>query len=130
MSAPTREERRAHRIAGLHATDQQFAAARPSEAIAAAINQPGLRLPQLVEMVMEGYAERPALAQRAVQLVTDQGSGRVSVQVLPRFETVTYRELGGKQLPGHIRFQALYRLFGSYRISHSVPLSGPTRGFR
>ena len=33
MSVDTREERLARRIADLYATDQQFAAARPSEAI-------------------------------------------------------------------------------------------------
>ena len=33
----------------------------PDEAITAAIDQPGLRLPQIVRTVMEGYADRPAL---------------------------------------------------------------------
>ena len=68
MSTDTREERLARRIADLYATDQQFADARPSEAITAAIDQTGLRLPQLVRTVMEGYADRPALAQRAVRV--------------------------------------------------------------
>jgi fatty acid CoA ligase FadD9 len=88
----TRAERLARRIADLYATDQQFAGARSSEAITAAIGQPGLRLPQLVQTVMEGYAERAALAQRAVQFVTDPATDRTSLQLLPRFETVTYRE--------------------------------------
>ena len=68
MSTDTREERLARRIADLYATDRQFADARPSEAITAAIDQPGLRLPQIVRTVMEGYADRPALAQRAVRV--------------------------------------------------------------
>src|ERR1700694_5183308 len=63
MSTDTREERLARRIADLYANDQQFADARPSEEIATAIDQPGLRLPQIVRTVMEGYADRPALAQ-------------------------------------------------------------------
>ena len=93
MSVDTREERLARRIADLYATDQQFADARPSEAITAAIDQPGLRLPQLVRTVMEGYADRPALGQRAVRFVNDPQTGRTSVELLPRFETISYREL-------------------------------------
>ena len=93
MSVDTREERLARRIADLYATDQQFADARPSEAIIAAIDQTGLRLPQLVRTVMEGYADRPALGQRAVRFVNDRETGRTSVELLPRFETITYREL-------------------------------------
>jgi fatty acid CoA ligase FadD9 len=93
MPVDTREERLARRIADLYATDQQFADARPSQAITAAIDQPGLRLPQLVRTVMEGYADRAALGQRAVRFVNDGETGRTSVELLPRFETITYREL-------------------------------------
>ena len=93
MSTDTREERLARRIADLYANDRQFADARPSEAITAAIDQPGLRLPQIVRTVMEGYADRPALAQRAIQFVNDPQTGRTSVDLLPRFETTSYREL-------------------------------------
>ena len=93
MSTDTREERLARRIADLYATDQQFADARPSEAVAAAIEQPGLRLPQIVQTVIDGYADRPALGQRAVEFVTDPTTGRTSAELLPRFDTITYREL-------------------------------------
>ena len=93
MSTDTREERLERRIADLYANDRQFADARPSEAISAAIGQPGLRLPQIVRTVMEGYADRPALAQRAIQFVNDPQTGRTSVDLLPRFETTSYREL-------------------------------------
>src|ERR1700692_1062952 len=93
MSTDTREERLARRVADLYATDQQFADARPGEAITAAIDQPGLRLLQLVRTVMEGYADRPALGQRAVQFIKDPKTDRTSLGLLPRFETVSYREL-------------------------------------
>jgi fatty acid CoA ligase FadD9 len=93
MSTDTREERLERRIADLYADDRQFADARPSEAISAAIDQPGLRLPQIVRTVMEGYADRPALAQRAIQFANDPQTGRTSVDLLPRFETTSYREL-------------------------------------
>ncbi|MGF6885636.1 fatty acid CoA ligase FadD9 [Nocardia sp. GAS34] len=93
MSTDTGAERLARRIQDLSATDAQFAAARPDEAITAAIQQPGLRLPQLVQTVMDGYADRPALGQRAVQFVTDPATGRTAAQLLARFETITYAEL-------------------------------------
>jgi fatty acid CoA ligase FadD9 len=93
MSTDPREERLASRVAELNATDPQFAAARPSEALTAAIEQPGLRLPQIVRTVMGAYAERPAVAERAVNLVTDPVTGRTSLELLPRFETITYAEL-------------------------------------
>ncbi|KZM72640.1 AMP-binding protein [Nocardia terpenica] len=54
---------------------------------------PGLRLGQLVETVMDGYASRPALVQRAIETAIDD-SGRCSRRLLQQFKTiVTYREL-------------------------------------
>src|SRR5271166_4867303 len=95
MSITTREERLARRVEELSANDPQFAAARPNPAVARALEQPGLRLPQIIQTVLEGYADRPALGQRAVELVKDH-SGRAVLEVLPRFETITYRELGDR----------------------------------
>jgi fatty acid CoA ligase FadD9 len=92
MSTETLQQRTARRIADLYASDPQFAAARPNEGISSAISQPGLRLPHIVRAVMEGYADRPALGQRAVELVTDPDTGRTSAQLLARFDTITYRQ--------------------------------------
>jgi fatty acid CoA ligase FadD9 len=94
MSNPIQEERLARRIEDLSANDPQFAAAKPNPAVAAALEQPGLRLPQIIQKVLEGYADRPALGQRAVEFVKDPQSRRTSLELLPRFETITYRELG------------------------------------
>jgi fatty acid CoA ligase FadD9 len=93
MSTENRDQRLARRLADLYATDPQFADARPNEAITAAINQPGLRMAELIRTVMEGYADRPALGQRAVHFVTDPETGRTSLQLLSRFDTITYREV-------------------------------------
>jgi fatty acid CoA ligase FadD9 len=93
MSTDNREERLARRIADLYATDRQFADARPNEAVAHAIEAPELRLAQIVQTVLDGYADRPALGQRAVEFVTDASTGRTSAELLPRFDTITYREL-------------------------------------
>ncbi len=95
MSTSTREERFARRIQDLYADDAQFAAARPSQAITEAAGRPGLGLPQVIQTVLEGYSDRPAVGQRAVRFVTDP-SGRTSLELLPRFETITYRELSDR----------------------------------
>ena len=81
------------RVEDLYANDPQFAAAKPSDAIAAAVAAPGVGLLQIIGTVMEGYAGRPALGQRAVELVTDPKTGRTTQQLLPHFDTITYREL-------------------------------------
>ncbi|ORX18829.1 carboxylic acid reductase [Mycolicibacterium wolinskyi] len=95
MSIETCEERYERRLADLYRTDQQFAGARPSEAVTAAADNPNLRLPAVVKEIMAGYADRPALGQRAVELVTEP-NGRTRAELLPRFETITYRQLGGR----------------------------------
>ncbi|HWF69138.1 MAG TPA: carboxylic acid reductase [Mycobacterium sp.] len=93
IDAQDRLERRAAELA---ANDPQFAAARPDEAVSAAIENAGTRLPQVVNAVLAGYSDRPALAQRAVELVKDPQTGRTSAKLLPWFDTVTYGELADR----------------------------------
>ena len=83
MSTITREERLERRIEDLTANDPQFAAARPDPAVAAALGQPGLRLPQIVQTVLDGYADRPALGQRAVEFFKDPKTGRTVLDCSP-----------------------------------------------
>jgi AMP-binding enzyme len=95
VGSPTgnRDESLARRIAELYASDEQFGAARPLDEISAAVQLPGMRLPQIVQTVMEGYADRPALGQRVHELVTDDATGRTTGCLVPRLETITYHEL-------------------------------------
>ena len=86
----------ARRVEDLSGNDPQFAAAKPSPAVAAALELPGLRLPQIVQSALEGYADRPALGQRAVKFVKHPKTGRTSLEVLPYFETITYGELADR----------------------------------
>ncbi len=81
------------RLERLMAQDAQFRDAAPLPEVVAAKRTPGLRLPQVVKTVMEGYAERPALGRRARELAVDPATGRTTLRLLPRFETVTYHEL-------------------------------------
>jgi fatty acid CoA ligase FadD9 len=86
----------ARRVEELSANDPQFAAAKPSPAVAAALELPGLRLPQIIQTVLEGYAGRPALGQRAVEFVKDPKTRRTSAKLLPWFDTITYGELAAR----------------------------------
>ncbi|WP_029107417.1 carboxylic acid reductase [Mycobacterium sp. URHD0025] len=95
MTTETREDRLQRRIANLYETDSQFADARPSDAVNAAVAAPDLRLPAVVKGLFAGYADRPALGQRAVEFVTD-ADGRTIAELQPRFETITYRQLGDR----------------------------------
>src|SRR5690625_845511 len=90
------EEQLSRRIAELVATERQFAAAQPDQAVADAAARRGLELPQLVQTVLAGYAERPALGQRAVEFVADETTGRTVAQLQPRFDTISYGELADR----------------------------------
>ncbi|ULN50362.1 thioester reductase domain-containing protein [Mycolicibacterium goodii] len=95
MTIETREDRFNRRVAHLLETDSQFAAALPDDAVSTAAANPDLRLPEAVKEVLAGYADRPALGKRAVEFVTDE-TGRTTANLLPHFETITYRQLAGR----------------------------------
>ena len=88
-----REDRLARRVADLYASDPQFRGADPVPAVIEAACRPGLRLAPLLQTLVEGYADRPALGQRAREVTRDPATGRTSAHLLPRFETISYREL-------------------------------------
>lgn len=89
----TQAERRARRFEQLLTGDEAFRNAAPDAAVREAARQPDLRLPQVLETLVEGYADRPALGWRARALKTDPATGRTTAQLLPRFDTITYRDL-------------------------------------
>lgn len=87
------KEKQAQRFLALHEQDAQFRDALALPAVNAAKRKLGLRLAEVVKTVMEGYGERPALGQRAVEHITDADSGRCHRRFLPAFETVSYQQL-------------------------------------
>ncbi|OMC38178.1 oxidoreductase [Mycobacterium sp. GA-1841] len=93
MPFDTHDEHLASRIASLTADDPQFAAAIPSDAVTAAVDVPGMRLPEIVQTLLQGYTERPALGERALDFVVDPATGRTTARLLPRFDTISYGEL-------------------------------------
>ncbi|WP_433653883.1 carboxylic acid reductase [Nocardia sp. CA-128927] len=93
MAVGSRDERLKSRIARLFAEDEQIKAAQQIEAVSEAARAPGLRLAEVVATVMEGYADRPAVGQRAFELATDDATGAKTLRLLSEFETITYGEL-------------------------------------
>src|ERR1700694_1728458 len=93
MSTPAnaREARLQRRFDRLTSGDAQLIAAQPDPAITAALDGPGVLLTDVIRTAMNGYADRPALGQRAVEFVTD-ASGRTVAELQPRFDILTYRE--------------------------------------
>jgi fatty acid CoA ligase FadD9 len=89
---PAPADDKAARIKRIAAEDAQFRDAFPLAAVSQAKRRPGLRLAEIVQIVMEGYADRPALGRRAYELATD-AARRSTVRLLPRFDTITYRQL-------------------------------------
>ncbi|AYJ48977.1 NAD-dependent epimerase/dehydratase family protein [Rhodococcus sp. P1Y] len=75
------------RFADLHSTDEQFRAAEPDPAVADAALAHTTNLSRVVAEIMTGYADRPALGQRARDVVDGE------VRLLPRMDTVTYAEI-------------------------------------
>ncbi|TGD90659.1 NAD-dependent epimerase/dehydratase family protein [Mycolicibacterium sp. CH28] len=88
-----RENQLVERVALLYTHDEQFRNAPPDAELDDAVSRPGLRLAPLLETLIRGYGDRPALGQRARELHTDPGTGRTSALLLPRFDTISYREL-------------------------------------
>ena len=89
----TRDDGLARRIAELNANDPQFRKAQPIPEVIDAARRPGLRLAEILQTLAYGYADRPALGQRARELVTDSITGRTTTHLLPGFETIGYRDL-------------------------------------
>ncbi|WP_301318851.1 carboxylic acid reductase [Actinokineospora diospyrosa] len=52
-----------------------------------------MRLTQTVAAVMDRYADRPAVGERAKEISRDPATGRTSVRLLPRYETSTFAQL-------------------------------------
>jgi len=65
----------------------------PDPVITAMIQEPGLALGTTLERLMTGYADRPAVAVREAETVTDPVTGRRIRRLLPGFVTRSYGEL-------------------------------------
>ncbi|OBA61560.1 oxidoreductase [Mycobacterium sp. 1100029.7] len=91
--AGDREQRLAQRVDQLYADDPQFRAAAPSPEVTEAAHKPNTPLSAVVATYLDGYADRPALGQRACEVTRDAASGAATTTLLSGFDTITYREL-------------------------------------
>ncbi|WP_040820578.1 carboxylic acid reductase [Nocardia jiangxiensis] len=80
------------RMTELVARDPQVRAAIPDAEVGAAVARTNVSLAQSIAMLVQGYADRPALAGRAMEFVTDE-TGRTHGRLLPRYDTITYGEM-------------------------------------
>ncbi|SDC79616.1 carboxylic acid reductase [Actinokineospora iranica] len=87
------DPRARRRLAELLTDDPQVRDVKPDDAVRAAVRRPGMGLAEIVATIMAGYADRPALGERATEPVVSPDTGRTSLRLLPRFDTITYREL-------------------------------------
>ncbi|MFJ2813876.1 carboxylic acid reductase [Streptomyces sp. NPDC087294] len=78
---------------GPFADDEQARATLSLPSVSAALPDSEGGLLGLVSTVMDGYADRPAFGERATETVTDPATGRTTLRLLPRFETLSYREI-------------------------------------
>ncbi|MEU5119266.1 carboxylic acid reductase [Streptomyces asoensis] len=82
---------RKQRIAELFRAEPGLAACMPVAGVFEEGGGHGLRLSEIVRRTLAAYADRPALGERARQYVSVDG--RVTVRLLPRFDTLSYGEL-------------------------------------
>ncbi|MFE5325145.1 carboxylic acid reductase [Embleya sp. NPDC056575] len=75
------------------AQDAQLRAAVPIPSVGAAFRDSADSLVRSVALLMKAYARRPAVGRRATRTVLDPVSGRTTLELLPRFDTITYAQL-------------------------------------
>ncbi|BDU00518.1 carboxylic acid reductase [Nocardia sputorum] len=92
MASETRRERLLRRIARLYAEYDDIRNATPRAEVTEKVRESGVGLAKIIETVMVGYADRPALGRRATELRTGE-TGRTTLALLPEFDTITYGEL-------------------------------------
>src|SRR4051812_41146747 len=81
------------RVLEMTESDAQLRALIPDPQVEAAMRQPELSYDGLIATVLDGYADRPALGERAYDVVLDRETGRHRRELLPRFDTITYSAL-------------------------------------
>jgi fatty acid CoA ligase FadD9 len=109
---PRKLPRFANRVIEMMGRDPQLQALMPDAAVDAALRNPDLSYQQVIDTALSGYAQRPALGQRAYKVVVDHATGRRQREYLPRFDTITYLELQNriKGLANTWRHHELHRV--------------------
>ncbi|WP_067674273.1 carboxylic acid reductase [Nocardia miyunensis] len=80
------------RMTELVAADPQIRAVMPDAEVGAEMARNDVPLARAIATLAQGYADRPALAMRAMEFVTDE-TGRTRGRLLPRYDAITYGEM-------------------------------------
>lgn len=81
------------RLMDLAQRDRYIGDRMPELSIWDAATKEGLSQDKVIDTFLDGYAERPALGERAYEIQTNETTREKVRQYLPDFDTVTYREL-------------------------------------
>ena len=81
------------RVKALADADPTLKALTPDPAVAKPLREESVPMDKVVEGLLLGYADRPALGERAYDVVQDQESGRTVRVYKPEYETTAYSEL-------------------------------------
>ncbi|MGC2654281.1 MAG: carboxylic acid reductase [Mycobacterium sp.] len=119
-----RQQRLTERIKQLYAADPQFRAAATLPQVTDAAHRPGLRLWNVAQEYLSGYADRPALGQRACEVRHDETTGRTGTELLSAFHTITYRELQDRVTDLATAWQA--NLAGGFQPGEFIAVLGFT----
>ncbi|MEU9485637.1 carboxylic acid reductase [Streptomyces decoyicus] len=85
------EANRKRRITELLTAEPELVERNPLPEVFEATAERGLRLSEIIKRTLAGYADRPALGERAKEFVSV--AGRTEMRLLPHFHTITYGEL-------------------------------------
>lgn len=81
------------RVKKLAEAEPALKALTPDSAVAKPLREESVPMDKVAEGLLLGYADRPALGERAYDVVQDQESGKTVRVYKPEYETTTYSEL-------------------------------------
>ena len=93
-------------------TDPQLQSLMPDPDVGKAARRQGLSYQQVISTILDGYAGRPALGERACAPGHDRDTGRTRREYLPHFDTITYGELHDRVR----RLAAVWRHHEQHRV--------------
>ena len=93
-------------------TDPQLRSLMPDPDVGEAARGQGLSYQQVVSTILDGYAGRPALGERACAPARDRDTGRTCREYLSHFDTITYGELHDRVR----RLAAVWQHHEQYRV--------------
>ncbi|MEM6321278.1 MAG: thioester reductase domain-containing protein [Bacteroidota bacterium] len=80
-------------ILELAKTDPEINALMPKPELRAAVNRPDIPLDRMIATYLDGYGDRPAVAERAYKIVASEDTQKSIRQYLPAYESISYQTL-------------------------------------